>query len=251
MDLPPIPAAALPGERYRRARVAGGAVLALGAVAAASWGVYTGLPVLDHPARPEYAVSGGAAALLIGWFAWTSLRVGARRTQIVVGAVATVLLTGFIWGALTSVTINGKVYLFNSPTARAYETAMSMRDDIFTLADADTLIGYDDTQARAHYPDYAKTVKQLNKMAEEYAAKKSDSYNDPQFAVVAKEIADGAHLAAQAADGRRALVTAEDTKQRALVAGWRTGFTEQVTSASTLLAQTAQTYGITFPGESS
>lgn len=249
VTLPPFPDAALPGARYARARIAGGAVLALASVSSACLGIYTGGPVLGHVARPEYLVAGGAGALMTGWFSWTALRAGSRRTQLAVAALSVILLAGFVWGALTSVVVAGKVYMFNSPTAQAYQVTTAMRHDIFTLADADTLIGYDDTEARAHYAQYPETVDALNKLADKYAHMDPTSLPDSQFAVVAKQLADGAHYASLAADGRRALVTAEDAKERDLVAGWRQSFNSEVADASTLLAATARTYGITFPGE--
>lgn len=156
-------------RRHRQGPRRGGAVgaLVVGAVVGLlgfGAGVVVGAPVLGHPWRIWWLVSGMAVGALGATWAVHGAHRCSWIPPTVVGALSTLVLVSLIWGGLTSVVVDGHVYFNDSPTAEAYHTEQSLITSLSTMASEEPMLTASPDWQSAHYESYAGVQSSLQAM---------------------------------------------------------------------------------------
>lgn len=133
-------------------------------------GVGAGAPVLGHGFDRTWAAAGGAVAVIgvaVAVWVWAGTP---RRAQIIVTAVSAFLVVSFTWGAVTTVSLDGRPLFALSQEATAWNTAQTMLDDVDAMADAEELLLLDAAAARSAYPRLLDEAAVMSQIADRWAA---------------------------------------------------------------------------------
>lgn len=205
-----------------------------------------GAAVLSHPSNP-LVLGVGSLLLLAGLGAcWWTARGLSRRVVIVTVAVCLVFASAFTIGSLTSVVLNGKVYLATSTTARADRMSYAMLSDLQYMANADTLLAASPTVARAQYAQYGPTASHLDAISAYWALQAQQPQNlpSPVFAPIATSMSIAANWAAKAINTQAGLILQPDAIQQQNMQSYRLTFHQEFLQAGQQLGAVAGMYGI-------
>jgi hypothetical protein len=207
---------------------------ALGVLAGVCVGVGAGLPVLTHPFRATPTVWAAAAVLAAAAVAarsWGSARRRLRRFAVVIVAL---LLGALLVGVLTNpVVVGGHVYLSTSRQARDYRQLISIRNDLYTVADTDRYLTYDDADAGAHFNEYPTVTAQLEAMSNHYVllSESPQQLPDARFEQTITDTKAAVYWAFEAMTLKQQLLTQEDTQTEADLATDRAEFAQALLAA--------------------
>ena len=127
-----------PGPPQTSAVVAVAAAVVAAAAAMTTIGM--GLPVWGHGWQPGWLLPAGSVTAAAAAVTGRHRTACSTKLQAAVGAVAAMLLAAFIWGAATSIVIDGEVVADTSDIAAAWKLTQKASDDLTTIRNYDELL---------------------------------------------------------------------------------------------------------------
>jgi hypothetical protein len=166
-------------------------------------------------------------------------RRAARRTLV----ASVTLLTLFIVGIGSSVTIDGHVSLAGSQQARSVELLQQVKADLDIIASYDELLALDTAAARVEVDRYPDAVNALTALAGSYAQIQVAHLPSAQFVPALRQVATAADFGARALAGKRDLTLQHDARLEQTVMSYRETYVTAVLTAGPLLADLGQLIG--------
>ena len=213
------------------------------AVVAAMAVIGMGMPLWGHGWQPGWllpAASVTAAAVAVGGRHRQACSV---KLQAAVAAVSATLLAAFIWGAATSIVIDGEVVADTSGTAAAWKLAQKAGEDLATIQGYDELLAIDVPQARSRFSEYEPAETTLRRISAQWAATDPGKLPDPQFIDVARAVASAANFNADAVAGRSRLLIEADSAAEATMRNNAAAAQQQEVAARHHLDAVIQLFG--------
>lgn len=200
-------------------------------------------PLLGAQYDTPYLVVGslaflGAAERVIHW---------ARRVPALLGVllpgVAAVLVGLFLLGAANQVTIDGKVYLSTSDTAKAYELSQDVYADLLVLRDNDRYLGLPAEQARSYADEVQAAATQAQEVADRWNPSSDRELPSPAFSPVLRDLNASADYQAQALRDLSDELNQPDAARAARIDTARRYSVESFVAAVNELRQAGNLYG--------
>lgn len=223
----------------RVAYVAAVAVVVAAVVAAAGGGTPLWRQGWDATWLAGSAIAAGAGS----WAGWQRRAAFGRRAAAAVVAGGCVVVALFVWGAATSVVIDGRVYANSSETARAWHLSVQARSDMYRLMEIDTLLSLDVAAARARYSEFEPATSELRSMSARWANHDPAEVPAPGYVDVTQAMAAASHWGAEALEGRRELLTQADVRLETEVRAAQDAMRDQVLTAGQLTVALSDLYG--------
>jgi hypothetical protein len=128
-------------------------------------------------------------------------------------AIAVLLIAVFLLGAQGQVVVDGKPYWRNSTTAKSYELALTIRNDLYLLQENQSLLFYPPEQARGLMPLLKGAAAQAEQLASRWnPATAPEDIPLPGFLVVYERLNVSADLQRQALLGYAAYLNQPDAR---------------------------------------
>lgn len=202
-----------------------------------------GGPVLGHGWNLARLALGTLVVAAVSVVAIRESHEASGRARMITGAVSLLLGVVFVAGAATSVVIKGHVYPSTSKTAKAYHLSHKMYDDLQTMARLDTLLSYEQADARAHYDEYDEAIKTFESINVRWALLDLATLPSPQFAEPVLHLKVASRSGAEAMKAKQNLIAEHDARLAATMASYRATFVQHFLQAGPQLGQLSTLYG--------
>lgn len=213
---------------------------AVGACAALGFGAPA---IRDDWDWPVFVAGTGAAGISLLAVRRHAQATSARTRRFVVGGAASVVCL-FGIGAVTQLELAGKPQLAISAPARAHDIVNALYADILQLRDADTLIGYEQADARARFNDYEPAIAELRSIANRWSRTDLGALPDPDLIDVVQGVKVAATFGAEALAIRFRIITEPDDRSTQALIENRTALYEATLASAAGLKPLAERYQV-------
>ena len=213
------------------------------AAAAAMTTIGMGLPVWGHGWQPGWLLPAGSVTVAAAAVTGRHRTACSTKLQGAVGTVAAMLLAAFVWGAATSIVIDGEVVADTSDIAGAWKLTQKASDDLATIRNYDELLTIDVPQARSRFNEYEAAETVLRRISAQWAATDPGKLPDPQFIDLARAVASAANFNGDAVAGRARLLIEANSAAEATMRNNAAFARQQAVAAHQHLSSVKQLFG--------
>jgi hypothetical protein len=201
--------------------------------------------------RIWWLVGGIADAGLAAYILWHNRRRVSTLTKSIVLAVCGLVALSLVWGTVNSVVIAGRVSPDTSPQARSYRLSTALITDMYTMSNADQLVGNSQSAARADIQAYTQQAADLQGISKHWLLSATGPQPTPAFIAIETNVGNAAYWEADAVTKKAQDVVTPDTGVESEIASDTKTYTSQLLAAGVALKQLAHHYGYTLPTNNS